>query len=123
MLDRTPRWKGGGPSDGICVTPRGAIRRPSMVIGCACFQLRFIPGSAGNRTVTSIPKWLRTDHPREVIEVALAHVLRNRVVAAYALSNLFERRCVLMDTLGLCHRDASSSRLAKIGDESRTGLH
>ena len=37
-----------------------------------------------------------TDHPREVIEAALAHVVRNRVEAAYARSDLFERRRVLM---------------------------
>ena len=38
-----------------------------------------------------------TDHPREVIEAALAHGVRNRVEAAYAGSDLFERRRVLMD--------------------------
>ena len=37
------------------------------------------------------------DHPREVIEAALAHVVRNRVEAAYARSDLFERRRTLMD--------------------------
>ena len=37
-----------------------------------------------------------TDHSREVIEAALAHVVRNRVEAAYARSDLFERRRVLM---------------------------
>ena len=37
-----------------------------------------------------------TDHPREVIEAALAHVVRNRVEAAYARSDLFQRRRVLM---------------------------
>ena len=37
-----------------------------------------------------------TDHPREVIEAALAHVVRNRVEAAYARSDLFERRRILM---------------------------
>ena len=47
--------------------------------------------------MTSIPEWLKTDHPREVIEAALAHVVRNRVEAAYARSDLFERRRVLMD--------------------------
>ena len=47
--------------------------------------------------MTSIPEWLKTDHPREVIEAALAHVVRNRVEAAYARSDLFERRGVLMD--------------------------
>ena len=38
-----------------------------------------------------------TDHPREVIEAALAHAVRNRVEAAYARSDLFERRRRLMD--------------------------
>ena len=46
--------------------------------------------------MTSIPEWLKTDHPREVIEAALAHVVRNRVEAAYARSDLFERRHILM---------------------------
>ena len=39
----------------------------------------------------------RTDHPREVVEAALAHVVRNPVEAAYARSDLFERRRRLMD--------------------------
>ena len=38
-----------------------------------------------------------TDHPREVIEAALAHVVQNKVEAAYARSALFERRRRLMD--------------------------
>ncbi len=38
-----------------------------------------------------------TDHPREVIEAALAHVVGNQVEAAYARSDLFERRRRLMD--------------------------
>ena len=38
-----------------------------------------------------------TDHPREVIEAALAHVVRNKVEAAYARSDLFDRRRLLMD--------------------------
>ena len=36
------------------------------------------------------------DHPREVIEAALAHVVQNKVEAAYARSDLFERRRRLM---------------------------
>ena len=39
----------------------------------------------------------QTDHPREVIEAALAHVVQNKVEAAYARSDLFERRRRLMD--------------------------
>ena len=38
-----------------------------------------------------------TDHPREVIEAALARVVPNKVEAAYARSDLFERRRRLMD--------------------------
>ena len=38
-----------------------------------------------------------TNHPREVVEAALAHVVRNQVEAAYARSDLFERRRLLMD--------------------------
>ena len=39
----------------------------------------------------------RTNHPREVIEAALAHVVQNQVEAAYARSDLFERRRLLMN--------------------------
>ena len=33
-----------------------------------------------------------TNHPREVVKAALAHVVQNKVEAAYARSDLFERR-------------------------------
>ena len=38
-----------------------------------------------------------TDHPREVLEAALAHKVRNQVEAAYRRSDLFQRRRRLMD--------------------------
>ena len=38
-----------------------------------------------------------TDHPREVIDVALAHVVQNKVEAAYARSVLVERRRLMDD--------------------------
>ena len=38
-----------------------------------------------------------TDHPREVAEAALAHVVKNKVEAAYRRTDLFERRRRLMD--------------------------
>ena len=38
-----------------------------------------------------------TDHPREVVEAALAHVVKNKVEAAYRRTDLFERRRRLMD--------------------------
>ena len=39
----------------------------------------------------------RTNHPREVVEAALAHVVSNQTEAAYARSDLFDRRRRLMD--------------------------
>ena len=39
----------------------------------------------------------KTDHPREVIEAALAHSVHNQVEAAYARSDLFDRRRQLME--------------------------
>ncbi|MCY3601135.1 MAG: integrase, partial [Gemmatimonadetes bacterium] len=38
-----------------------------------------------------------TDAPRAVMEAALAHAVRNRAEAAYARSDLFERRRDLME--------------------------
>ena len=39
----------------------------------------------------------RTNTPREVVEAALAHAVRNPTEAAYARSDLFARRRRLMD--------------------------
>ena len=39
----------------------------------------------------------RTDAPHAVMEAALAHAVKNKVEAAYARSDLFERRRVLME--------------------------
>ena len=61
----------------------------------------------GKHRITAVPHGFRssfrdwaaeeTDHPREVVEAALAHVVRNPVEAAYMRSDLFERRRRLMD--------------------------
>jgi integrase len=39
----------------------------------------------------------QTHHPREVIEFALAHVIKDKAEAAYARSDLFEKRLSLMN--------------------------
>ena len=56
----------------------------------------------------------QTDHPREVIEAALAHVVPNKVEAAYARSDLFEQRRRLMNDwatyLGGSHKPDNPSR-------------
>ena len=66
-----------------------------------------------------------TDHPREVIETALAHVVHNQVEAAYARSDLFERRRRLMDDwadyLGLTRQRTQSRPHAAGGHADRRG--
>ena len=60
-----------------------------------------------DRSIAAVPHGFRstfrdwaaeeTSHPREVVEAALAHMVQNKVEAAYARSDLFERRRRLMD--------------------------
>ena len=66
-----------------------------------------LPRMLSNLKVDAVPHGFRssfrdwaaeeTDHPREVVEAALAHVVANQTEAAYARSDLFERRRRLMD--------------------------
>ena len=66
-----------------------------------------LPKMLSNLNVEAVPHGFRssfrdwaaelTDHPREVVEAALAHVVGNQTEAAYARSDLFVRRRRLMD--------------------------
>ena len=60
-------------------------------------ELKITAVSHGSRS--SFRDWAAedTDHPREVIEATLAHVVQNRVEAAYRRTDLFGRRRRLMD--------------------------
>ena len=64
--------------------------------GC-CASRGLQPCRTGSAPASGTGQPSETDHPREVIEAALAHVVRNRVEAAYARSDLFERRRILME--------------------------
>ena len=77
-------------------TPRGKQLRP-MTLSSLLKRLEIAAVPHGFRS--SFRDWVaeETDHPREVAEAALAHLVRNPVEAAYARSDLFERRRRLMD--------------------------
>ena len=76
------------------------------------------------QTIAAVPHGFRssfrdwaaemTNHPREVVEAALAHVVRDRVEAAYATSDLLERRRRLVNDweayLNGEHRPEGSAR-------------
>ena len=63
----------------------------------------------------------RTNHPREVVEAALAHIVGNQTEAAYARSDLFERRRHLMDEWGAYLGDESKADAPRRADLRRTG--
>ncbi len=64
-----------------------------------------------------------TDHPREVIEAALAHVVQNKVEAAYARSDLFERRRRLMNDWAAYLAGARGQVVAfRLADTTRAGV-
>ena len=70
------------------------------------FSITRLPRLLQNLKIAAVPHGFRssfrdwaaedTNHPREVVEAALAHVVANRTEAAYARSDLFERRRRLM---------------------------
>ncbi|MCY4624881.1 MAG: site-specific integrase, partial [Chloroflexi bacterium] len=84
---------------------RGPLVFPSQ--GGKPISITRMPRMLSNLKVDAVPHGFRssfrdwaaeeTDHPREVVEAALAHAVGNQTEAAYARSDLFERRRRLMD--------------------------
>ena len=67
--------------------------------GCSPDRPSSAPSQTPSEVRSSFRDWTaeETNHPREVVEAALGHVVQNKVEAAYARSDLFERRRRLMD--------------------------
>jgi integrase len=86
-------------SDGSDLVFPGARRgRPlsDMTLSKLTRELGFDVDVHGFRTSFRVWAQEQTDAPREVAEAALAHTIRNQAEAAYARSDLFERRRDLM---------------------------
>ena len=64
----------------------------------------------------------RTNTPREVVEAALAHTVQNPTEAAYARSDLFERRRRLMDDWAAYLSGERGLGVADAGNPSPSGL-
>ena len=86
---------GAAPAGLVFPSPRGKAIRDAT-LSALVRQLGI--GAVPHGFRSSFRDWAseRTDHPREVIEAALAHVVRNQTEAAYARSDLFEKRRRLM---------------------------
>ena len=90
------RTLGNGSTPLVFPTARGRQLK-DMALSALLKKLQIAAVPHGFRS--SFRDWAsdETDHPREAVEAALAHVVRNKVEAAYARSDLFERRQPLMD--------------------------
>ncbi|GGE41423.1 tyrosine-type recombinase/integrase [Actibacterium pelagium] len=66
---------------------------------------------------TSFKTWTqeRTNTPREVSEAALAHSIKDKAEAAYARSDLFEKRRKLIERWGAQCANVASGTVAQIG--------
>ena len=80
-----------------CFAVHAGNRSPDMTLSKLIKELGIAAVPHGFRS--SFRDWAaeRTNTPREVVEAALAHTVRNPTEAAYARSDLFERRRLLMD--------------------------
>ena len=119
---RRPVPRLGRADEGEARAPRPAVRALEIVDAaralCEGNRLVFpmrsgrpigmstLPKMLQNHRIPAVPHGFRssfrdwaaeeTDHPREVIEAALAHVVQNKVEAAIARCDLFELRRQLM---------------------------
>ncbi len=89
--------------DGVgLVFPGTKLGKPlsDMTLSKLVKELGFNADVHGFRT--SFRTWAqeRTNYPREVAEAALAHKVKDKSEAAYARSNLFEKRAKMMDAWG-----------------------
>ena len=63
----------------------------------------------------------RTNYPREVAEMALAHVVGDKVEAAYRRGDLFKKRRRLMDEWArFCGTVAKAGEVVGIGDRKKS---
>ena len=87
----------------------------------SCF-LASVVGSAPGSCSISCGGWAaeRTSFPSEVVEMALAHAVSNRVDAAYRRGDLFEKRRRLMDAWGeFCGRGKAGGEVVPLKKSGR----
>ncbi len=118
-LRQAAGWTG-GEGQGVGLHPPDArpYRSDIVQVGSALGRER-VTAAVPHGFRSSFRDWAseRTDHPREVVEAALAHVVRNQVEAACARSDLFERRRPLMDDCMHCLSGAAQD-IGSTGEET-----
>jgi integrase len=105
ILKALPRLEG---NDYVFPAPHGGMLS-DMTLSAVCRRMEVEAVPHGFRS--SFRDWCaeRTNYPREVAEQALAHVLENKVEAAYRRGDLFQKRRRLMtDWAKFCAQSAAT---------------
>ena len=93
LLNALPRIKGASL---VFAAPRGG-QLSDMTLTAALRRLEVPAVPHGFRSTFRDWAGERTNYPREVVEMALAHAIGNQVEQAYARGDLFEKRRHLMN--------------------------
>jgi integrase len=105
--------RNGGPDPAAPVFPgpRRALQMSNMTMLMLLRRMKRDDLTAhGFRSTFSDWAAERTAYPREVVEMALAHAVDNKVEAAYRRGDLFEKRCKLMEAwAGFCATPTTGS--------------
>jgi integrase len=106
----------GNSADLVFPSPTTGRALSDMTLSKLVKELGFDADVHGFRT--SFKMWCqeRTNTPREVSEAALAHTIQNKAEAAYARSDLFEKRQTLMANWSLHLTKSTPSKIVSIGE-------
>lgn len=92
LLNALPRY---GDNDIVFVAPRGSVLSDmSLTAVMRRMEIEAVPH--GFRSTFRDWAAERTNYPREVAEMALAHTIQSKVEAAYRRGDLFEKRSHMM---------------------------
>jgi integrase len=95
VLDRAAALPRVGETDLVFVAPRGAMLS-DMTLTAVMRRLRVPAVPHGFRSTFRDWTAERTDYPRDVAEMALAHTIGDKVEAAYRRGDLFDKRRQMM---------------------------
>src|SRR6266851_2625704 len=103
-------------------SPRRALPMSNMVMLMLLRRMKRNDLTAhGFRSTFSDWAAERTGYPREVVEMALAHAVENKVEAAYRRGDLFDKRRKLMDAwAGFCTAPTIGTRVVPIRPARRS---
>ena len=98
LSDRATRILHGLPGDGALVFPGSRVGRPLAADSLLTLLQRLRPGVTVHGLRSSFRDWAgdRTAYPRDVIEMALAHAIKDKSEAAYRRGDALEKRRRLM---------------------------